>query len=116
MTTITCINCPVGCRMQVTTADGEVTNVEGHACKRGETYAKQEAVNPLRMVTAVILVKGSRMPLSVKTKNPIPKKDIENCMRQIEALDLSVPIALGQVLIENVCESGTEVIATKALL
>ena len=112
---ITCINCPVGCRMQVTVEDGQVTAVSGNTCKRGETYAKQECVAPLRMVTAVVRVDGSFMPLSVKTKSPIPKKDIDNCMREIESLKLTAPIQIGQVVIENVCGSGVPVIATKSV-
>lgn len=57
---ITCINCPVGCRMQVTVENGEVTGVSGNSCNRGVTYAKQECVAPMRMVTAVVTVNGSR--------------------------------------------------------
>lgn len=112
---ITCINCPVGCRMQVTVENGQVTAVSGNTCKRGENYAKQECVAPKRMVTAVVRVAGSAMPLSVKTKSPIPKKDISRCMAQIEALKLSAPIRIGQTVIENVCESGVPVIATKSV-
>ena len=51
---ITCINCPVGCRMTVTLSDGgDVLSVEGNTCPRGDRYARQESVQPLRMVTAV---------------------------------------------------------------
>ena len=34
---ITCINCPMGCRMTVTMENGEVVKVSGNTCKRGET-------------------------------------------------------------------------------
>ena len=51
---ITCINCPVGCRLQVVVEDGEVKSVTGNSCNRGITYAKQECVAPQRMVTAVV--------------------------------------------------------------
>ena len=112
---ITCINCPVGCRMQVTVEDGQVVGITGNTCKRGETYAKQECVAPQRMVTAVVRVENSFMPLSVKTKSPIPKKDIAACMKEIEALKLVAPIQIGQVVIENVCGSGVPVIATKSV-
>lgn len=115
MKAITCISCPVGCRMQVEIEDGVVTRVSGNACRRGDVYARQEAVNPMRMVTAVVRVAGSDMPLSVKTKEPIPKKDIFACIDQINALKLQAPIAFGQVLIEDVCGSGVAVIATKSL-
>ncbi len=112
---ITCINCPVGCRMDVELNGDEVASVAGNACKRGDTYARQEAVNPLRMVTAVVAVEGSDMPLSVKTQAPIPKRDIRACMAAIGALRLKRPIQAGQVLIEDVCHSGASVIATKSI-
>lgn len=71
---ITCINCPMGCRMSVTVENGVVTAVRGNTCKRGEKYAQQECVAPERMVTAVLPVEGRKMPVSVKTRSPIPKK------------------------------------------
>ena len=39
---ITCINCPVGCRLNVELENGQVVSVTGNTCKRGETYARQE--------------------------------------------------------------------------
>ena len=47
--TITCINCPVGCRMTVTIEDGKVTNVTGNVCPRGKKYAEQECIAPERI-------------------------------------------------------------------
>ena len=38
---VTCINCPVGCRMKVTMEGGTVVSVTGNQCKRGATYARQ---------------------------------------------------------------------------
>lgn len=112
---ITCISCPVGCRMEVVTEDGNVVSITGNGCKRGEVYGRQESVAPQRMVTAVVPVEGRRMPLSVKTKTPIPKKDIARCMMEIHALKLVPPIRMGQVVLENVCLSGVPVIATKTV-
>jgi CxxC motif-containing protein len=102
--------------MQVDAVNGSVSHVSGHACKRGETYAAQEAVNPLRMVTAVVNIKRGAVPLSVKTRDPIPKKEIFACMKAIGALRISAPVTMGQVLIENVCGSGVPVVATKDVM
>ena len=55
---VTCINCPMGCRVTVRFEDGEIVSVEGQTCKRGETYARQECVEPRRMVTAVLPVES----------------------------------------------------------
>ena len=112
---ITCINCPMGCRMEVTHEGEQVLSVTGNTCKRGDAYARQECVKPLRMVTAVAKVQGRDMPVSVKTRAPIPKKDIDGCMRAILETPFAAPIAAGDVLIENVCGTGVDVIATKSL-
>ena len=112
---ITCINCPVGCRMEVTHEGENVISVTGNTCKRGDAYARQECVAPLRMVTAVAPVKDREMPVSLKTRTPIPKKQINACMRAIMETPFAPPIAAGDVLIKNVCGTGVDVIATKAV-
>ena len=113
---ITCITCPVGCRMTVTLTNREVTGVAGNACRRGETYARQECVAPLRMVTAVAQVIGSSVPVSVKTESPVPKDKIMAAMREIESRDFRMPILMGDVLIENVAGPGVTIIATKSII
>ena len=110
---LTCINCPVGCRLQVTVQSGEVVSVAGNRCKRGETYARQECIAPQRMITAVIPVAGSKMPLSVKTRTPIPKERIFDCMQALSQVKLTAPVAAGTVILSNVCDTGVDVIATK---
>ena len=113
--TITCISCPVGCRLRVTLQDGEVTSVSGQGCNRGVTYAKQECTAPARMVTAVVPVPCRQTPLSVKTERPIPKHLIFQCMEEIRRVKLQCPIAIGQVILEDVCGTGIKVVATKGI-
>ncbi|MBQ8161316.1 MAG: DUF1667 domain-containing protein [Clostridia bacterium] len=113
---ITCINCPMGCRMNVQLEDGAVKSVTGNTCKRGETYAHQECTMPVRMVTAVVAVKDSPMPLSVKTRTPIPKAKIFECMKELSRVTVSRPVHEKDVVLENVCGTGVDVIATRNLL
>ncbi len=113
---ITCINCPMGCRMTVTLdADGAVTAVAGNTCVRGDRYARQEVTAPVRMVTAVVPVAGCVCPLSVKTREPIPKPLIPACMEALRALRLSLPVKAGDVVLPDVCGTGVDVIATRSL-
>ncbi len=102
--------------MEVTLENDQVVSVKGNTCKRGETYAHQECTQPLRMITAVAPVKGSFTPVSLKTRTPIPKSRIEDCMRAIDKLELSAPIHAGDVLIADVVGTGVDVIATKSVL
>lgn len=112
---ITCINCPVGCRMQVTVEDGNVTSVTGNTCKRGLAYAQQECVAPQRMVTAVVAVQNRTTPVSVKTRSPIPKKDIFACMKALACASVQAPVHMGDVVLADVCGTGVDVIATKTV-
>ena len=113
---ITCINCPVGCRMQVTVENASVTSVTGNTCRRGLVYAEQECVAPQRMVTAVVAVEDRKTPVSVKTRAPIPKKDIFACMKALSVASVKAPVRMGDVVLANVCDSGVDVIATKTVL
>ena len=112
---ITCINCPVGCRMTVVVEDGKVVSVTGNTCKRGVAYAEQECVAPQRMVTAVVTVTGRKTPVSVKTRTPIPKVKIFDCMKELANTEIQAPVHMGDVVCPNVCGTGVDVIATKTV-
>ena len=113
---ITCINCPVGCRMTVTLSDsGEVLNVTGNTCPRGDKYARQECTQPERMITAVIPVAGSATPLSVKTASPVPKRLIAEVMAQLKKAQPVLPVKAGDVIVPDVLGTGVNVIATRSL-
>lgn len=113
---ITCINCPVGCRMQVHLSDtGEFISAKGNTCPRGASYARQECTLPERMITAVIPVAGSRIPLSVKTSAPVPKSMIFQIMKEISSLSLSIPICLGDIIVSDILNTGSDIVATRSI-
>ncbi len=113
---ITCINCPVGCRMTVQLSDdGSFLSVSGNTCPRGSKYARQECTMPERMITAVIPVSGSSFPLSVKSAAPVPKKLIRKLMKELSGISVSLPVSAGDVILKNVCDTGVDVIATRSL-
>jgi CxxC motif-containing protein len=113
---ITCINCPVGCRMKVTLSDsGEFLSVTGNTCPRGAKYAAQECTCPKRIVTAVIPVPGSAVPLSVKTSAPVPKDLIHEIMKILGDTAVSLPVATGDVIIPDVLNTGADIVATRGL-
>ena len=110
---LTCINCPMGCRITADYDGKEVTNIQGYTCARGKAYAQTEITDPTRMVTALVGVEGSRKPLSVKTASPIRKPLIFDALQVIRGTVVKPPIRIGDVVIENVCGSGVNVIATE---
>lgn len=108
-----CINCPKGCRMNIR-LNGSEWSVSRHDCPRGEQYALQELTDPQRVLTALMRPKGTHLPVSVKTDRPVPKAKLMECAAKLYQVHPQLPIAAGDVLIENLCGTGARVIATRA--
>ncbi len=112
---LTCINCPFGCSLIVRT-DADKITVTGNRCKRGEAYGIKEVTNPTRTVTGSVRVEGGELPLvSVKTAPDIPKDKIPAVMEQIHNLTVKAPVHIGDVLIHNVADTGSDIVATRNL-
>ena len=110
---IICINCPLGCPLTVELDNGQVTKVTGNTCKRGELYAVKEITNPSRTVTSTVRVKGGERPVvAVRTKTDIPKDKIFACMEAINAVEVTAPVKIGDVIIADVCGTGVDVVAS----
>ena len=60
---ITCIVCPIGCKILVKTKGKKLELVDGSKCKRGVEYARSEALDPRRTLTSSILVINGEVPL-----------------------------------------------------
>lgn len=112
---LTCIRCPLGCLVTVTLRDGEVVDVRGNTCPRGEAYARREVSDPVRTVTTTVPVTGSatELMLSVKTAGDIPKDRVWECMRALSHVTAQAPVEIGDVVLANVCGTGIDVVATK---
>lgn len=110
-----CINCPMGCPLTVTLEDGVVTSVSGNTCPRGDAYGRKEVTNPTRIVTTTVPVDGSNTErmVSVKTATDIPKGKIFEVVRALTGVRATAPVAIGDVVLANVANTGVDVIATK---
>ncbi len=109
---LTCIVCPVGCRMELH-RDGEELTVTGNRCKRGEAYAREEASDPRRMVTATCAISGGpvgRIP--IRSSAAVPVEAIPAFLNAIYILRLSAPVSCRSRVGENLAGTGIDVIAT----
>ncbi|MBN1777013.1 MAG: DUF1667 domain-containing protein [Clostridiales bacterium] len=116
MKTLTCINCPIGCLLTVSVDEHENQCIKGNLCKRGIVYAKAELTNPTRTVTSTVRLRNAAVSqLPVKTSSPIPKGTMRACMLALKYIEVSAPVAAGDVIIENVCGTDTDIIATRSM-
>lgn len=105
---LTCIVCPVGCNLVVQMNNGEI-EVSGNNCLRGKVYAENECVAPMRTITTTVRCKTGEI-LPVKTASPIPKEKMFEAMQIINKACPILPIAIGDVIIEDVFGSNVTAI------
>ena len=109
---LTCIVCPRGCTLTATLDDsGAPISVTGNASKRGVTYANDECTNPRRTVTSTVRCKSGGVA-AVKTESTIPKGLVFDAMKEINKVVAPDDVTVGDVVIENVCGTGVNVVVT----
>lgn len=114
MTKLTCICCPMGCRLEVDEENGYT--VSGNTCKRGEQYGKDELQNPTRVITTTVAISGgahNRCP--VRTNGAIPKGLMFEAVEQLKKVHLTSPVKCGDVVLADILGTGVDVIATRDL-
>lgn len=110
---LTCVTCPIGCQITVTRNGDEITSIVGNTCKRGEAYARNEVICPKRVITSTVRDTQGNL-ISVKSSAPIEKKLMLEAMKLINAAVINGQTAIGDVIIDNILDSGTNIVATKA--
>lgn len=107
-----CIECPKGCHLKV---DDDM-NVTGNTCPRGKVYAINEMTCPKRVITSTVVIESklvSRMP--VMTENEVPKEKMFDIVKALDEVRLAAPVKCRDVVIENVCGTGVNIIATRTI-
>ncbi len=96
MRELTCVECPMGCKISVSNIDDKF-EFSGYSCPRGKAYAENEVVDPKRVVTSTVKLSDGRL-LPVKTDKPVSKKDTFKVMEVINSITVSAPIKAGDVI------------------
>ena len=110
---LTCIICPRGCHLTV----DENLNVTGNFCPRGAVYARQELTNPTRTITSTVRCDSKVLNVCpVKTKEAVAKGKIFDVMKEINAAYIHIPVHIGDVVVANIADSGTDLVSTCEIL
>ena len=110
---LTCIICPRGCPL-VAEINCEPITVTGHNCPKGEEYAINECLHPVRTVTATVRVTNRHNTMvSVKTEVPVAKDRMMEVMALLRKHSVEAPLEIGDVVLPDVC--GSRILVTKAL-
>lgn len=112
---LTCIVCPMGCRLEIELDDGKVTSVAGNTCPRGKKYAETELTAPMRTLTSTVKIDGKREKLMPVKTTPMPKQNMAQAMELINNMELHAPIKAGEILARDFTHEGVELIAGKTI-
>ena len=107
-----CIVCPRGCQLRAELDEsGAVLGVTGNACPRGHQYALDECTHPMRTITSTVRAENGD-PVPVKTDRTVPKERMFDCMEQINKAQVRLPVKIGDVVIEDLCGTGANLVVT----
>jgi CxxC motif-containing protein len=110
--TLTCIVCPNGCRLSVEKVQGEWI-VQGNLCPKGKDFAIDEMTSPMRSICTTVRTIYKDIPrLAVRTDREIPKSEIFSIMEEINKINLQRRVYNGDIIIENILNTGANIIAT----
>ena len=110
---LTCIVCPLECKIKLLVKDSEVLSIEGNRCPRGAVFAQSE-INPKRTLITVLKVNGGDLPVvSVKTSKPIPKDLIPKAMKDLSKVIVEAPVKAGDTIVKNLLGLEVDVVATR---
>ncbi len=112
---LTCIVCPMGCKLNISKDEQGKLTVTGNSCIRGEKYGIEEITDPRRTVTATCPIRDSSSRCPVKTERPVPKLLIDEILNEIYRTEVELPVPIGKTIIENCMGTGIKVIATSSI-
>jgi CxxC motif-containing protein len=118
---MTCVTCPMGCRLEVERLGAEEISVSGNRCPRGAVYAREELLAPKRTVTATCRAGPGGDPrraarrIPCRSAAPFPRERVDGLLRAIYGIEVPLPVRRGQVLIRDALGTGVDVVATRTI-
>jgi CxxC motif-containing protein len=112
-----CVICPIGCEIDVVHDGGKIISMEGNKCKRSEEFVSQELIEPMRILTTTVRIRGARWPvIPVRTDKSVPKRLFPRIMRQLRRVELQAPVNMLDVVVKDVAGTGANIITTRTML
>lgn len=105
--TVVCTYCPKGC--EIKTQNGLF---EGYGCKRGIQFANQELVDPHRMFTGTVKIKGAKgRLLPVRSNKLVPLSEMKNIAEKIKNIEVQSPVKASNAIVCDIAGEGLHIVA-----
>jgi len=110
---LTCIECPVGCILDIEYNKSRVLSVKGNECSKGEKFARDEIIDPRRVLTTTIDIESAlfnRLP--VRSRTAVPRDRVMDMIKQVKKIKVRAPVRAGDIIIKDFLESGIDIISS----
>lgn len=113
---ITCIVCPLSCKIKIKKGKNSSLSFIGQTCKKGRDYARTEYTHPCRYLTTTIRIKNTKIPLlPVRSSQPLPKENLFPALNILKNKIAAAPIKCGEIIIKNILDTKIDIVATRSL-
>jgi CxxC motif-containing protein len=111
---LTCIECPIGCQLEIDVEGGHIISLTGNKCEKGPAYARQEIAAPMRVLSSTVLARGLELKMvPVRTSRPIPKAKLLEAMTEIKKIRLDRPVKVGDIIAKAFLGLDADLIASR---
>lgn len=112
--TKTCLICPVGC--EITYEQNNINSIKGNRCGRGKEFIINTFSEKKSIVSGRVKINGGIMSkIPVNTDIEVDSILAERILEEIKQITLNAPIKNGDVVIENILDSGVNIIAGRTM-
>ncbi|MQM72245.1 MAG: DUF1667 domain-containing protein [Eubacteriaceae bacterium] len=113
----TCIVCPRSCLGKLIIEDDGTMKTEGFSCKNGERYAIDEHTDPKRVLTTTVKIEGALFPLlPVVSSEAISFSKLKDCLKYLYQIKVKTPVREGDVLVDDILDTGVSILAARTML
>lgn len=113
-TQLFCTTCPQECALTVTCDEsGQVLQVSGNRCPRGDAFGRQEITCPQRVLTTTVCIQNTSSDklLPVRSNRPFARSLHFEAMNILRHTTVTAPVKMGDVIVKNILDTGVDIIA-----
>jgi CxxC motif-containing protein len=111
-----CVVCPIGCEIDVVHDGSKIISMEGNKCEKSVEFVSQELIEPMRILTTTVRIRGSRWPvIPVRTDKSVPKRLFPRIMKELRRIKLQAPISMLDMVVRDIAGTGADIIATRTM-
>lgn len=110
-----CTTCPAECRLLVSVNEaGEFVSVRGNRCRRGEEFARQELILPMRVLTSTVCLKNGKTSrlVPVRSDRAFALSKHKQAVAELRGVVCEAPVRMGEVVAADIAGSGAAMLAS----